>query len=65
MTNPITATVVRTPYKTYRVTIHEGALRDNMTPYEVTNKVKAEAVAEFINNMHPETRAGWLSAWRA
>lgn len=61
----ITAAVHRTPYKTYKVEIVRGTERLGMTPYEVTNKVKAEAVAEFINAMHPETRAGWLQAWTA
>lgn len=61
----ITATVKRTVYKTYRVEISEGAKRNSMTPYEGTNKTKVEAVAEFINTMHPETRRGWFEAWQS
>lgn len=61
----INATVRRTYYKTYRVEIQQGSSVLGSTPYEVNNQVKAEAVAEFLNNMHPETRAGWLAAWQS
>lgn len=59
----ITATVKRTVYSTWRIEIQDGAKVNGMTPYEVTNKTKAQAVAEFINNMHAETRQGWFDAW--
>lgn len=59
----ITATVRRSPFGAYyEVQIQQGSHVFSFPATSNTNKVKAQAVADFINEMPPVVRLSWLEA---
>lgn len=62
--NPqITATMRRSPFGAYyEVQIQQGSHLFSFPATSNTNKVKAQAVADFINDMPPAVRLAWLEA---